>query len=490
MEENKNINRGSSDLRDKFKMDAPENAWSLLSAELERKQAIRYKQRGNRFKLLSIGLALLLVSFITYYYLGSSDHAGKPGNATNNTVAVVNDAGTKPLTNNKHQADNTSGNKTLVSKGRLGTRNMEHSAPVPRSLSVQVKQQVATNEVEATKNGKKEKTVGDVAQNTNGDGENIITDTEERNGIATTPATAANDSSERKDSKESNRVATSPTDNLEKQAATEVKPAEPVLVNESSQKSKSSNNDSKANENSTHTSRWAIAAFYSPNYYAQNHLTVNNPQYNESTEDYSAREKAEYSFTTGLALRYDLTAHWSVSVGGNYSTIAYSINLPTVYAKYGSDDQLYYVYPTSCGNIEMPNTSNKVLYYGDSLNINGACRQVVEFINIPVTVRYRATSNRFTFYADAGFSANFVVQEKANVSVGNTETTIINNIEGLNKMNYGYLFGGGVEYAFYNGLGIFIEPCYRGSITSLTQNTAFYCYPNAFSLNMGVSFHF
>jgi hypothetical protein len=57
-------------------------------------------------------------------------------------------------------------------------------------------------------------------------------------------------------------------------------------------------------------------------------------------------------------------------------------------------------------------------------------------------------------------------------------------------MNYGYLFGAGVNYSFTNRLGLFIEPVFRGTITSLTQNTAFYCYPYAFNLNTGVSFHF
>lgn len=81
MEENINKEKESAHVRDRFKMDPPENAWNLLDAELERKQASIYRQRGNRFKMLSIGLALLLVSFITYYYL-SPIHQEVTGNAT------------------------------------------------------------------------------------------------------------------------------------------------------------------------------------------------------------------------------------------------------------------------------------------------------------------------------------------------------------------------------------------------------------------------
>lgn len=244
------------------------------------------------------------------------------------------------------------------------------------------------------------------------------------------------------------------------------------------------------NKDTGKLSRWSIDAFYSPNYYSKNHLISNSNVYGDDASEYGSREKALFTYAAGLGVRYDLTSRWSVSIGGTYSTIAYSITLPTVYANYGSDQQLHYIYPTSCGNIEMPNSSNTMLHYGDSINMSAACEQVVKIISVPVTVRFQIARNRFTYYVNGGFSANFMVQEKANMSIGNTQYTIVNNIDGLKKMNYGYLFGAGVQYNFYNGTGIFIEPALRGSITSLTQNTAFYCYPASMGLNMGLSFHF
>ena len=68
--------------------------------------------------------------------------------------------------------------------------------------------------------------------------------------------------------------------------------------------------------------------------------------------------------------------------------------------------------------------------------------------------------------------------------------TIINNIDGLKKTSYGYLLGAGLEYSLYNGMSIFMEPAFKGSISSLTQNTAYYCYPYSFGLNAGISIYF
>src|SRR5258708_26914682 len=80
MEENKDINKLSPLAKKTFRMEPPADAWKLLDADLERKRTIIYKQRGNRFKLLSIGLALLLISFVTYHYLSPQRNSDTAAN--------------------------------------------------------------------------------------------------------------------------------------------------------------------------------------------------------------------------------------------------------------------------------------------------------------------------------------------------------------------------------------------------------------------------
>jgi opacity protein-like surface antigen len=236
-------------------------------------------------------------------------------------------------------------------------------------------------------------------------------------------------------------------------------------------------------------SRFSISAFYSPNS-TKNHLTANSANGSDEVTEYKNREKPVYTFSTGLSLRYDLNNKWSISSGCNYSTLAYSMFFSTIYVKYGSDNELHYQYPTSCGTIEMPNNYSQILHLGDSLNVNMNCSQVLRFISIPLVARYDFIHSRLSVYADAGLSLNFMIQEQVKLNYSSTEKIINNNIDGLKNVNYGYLFGAGLQYNFDNKFGIFMEPSFKGSINSLTKNSDVNCYPYSFGLMTGVTFHF
>ena len=69
MNDNKDIEKASRNVFDKFRIDAPDNAWDKLDADLDKKQAVVYKQRANRFKRLSIVLLLFIFSFTIWHYL-------------------------------------------------------------------------------------------------------------------------------------------------------------------------------------------------------------------------------------------------------------------------------------------------------------------------------------------------------------------------------------------------------------------------------------
>jgi opacity protein-like surface antigen len=171
--------------------------------------------------------------------------------------------------------------------------------------------------------------------------------------------------------------------------------------------------------------------------------------------------------------------------------MAYSVTLPDIYTYYNNNWQLHYLYPTACGLIEMPNSNaTTATQVGESLNTPASCSQVVKFINVPVIARYRLNLNKFNVYANLGVEFNFVTQERANVTINNTETTVVNSIDGLRSMNYGFLTGAGGQYNINKGIGIFMEVDYRRAITSLTENIPINCYPYSIGLNTGLTFHF
>src|SRR5438874_8685142 len=89
MEENEdieNIDELSRSAIEPYEMKPPDGAWNSLDAELTKKQAIIYKKRADRFKLLSLTLALLLLSFITYYSVSLIQNRNRSGKVVDKTL--------------------------------------------------------------------------------------------------------------------------------------------------------------------------------------------------------------------------------------------------------------------------------------------------------------------------------------------------------------------------------------------------------------------
>jgi opacity protein-like surface antigen len=327
--------------------------------------------------------------------------------------------------------------------------------------------------------------------------ENVASAIENNNAKETLPLIAGsssnensspNVSTEKSETKESAATtsASSPADSSAKEA---------TAVNETP-KIVSATNDSAASKTqkdstvkSISASHFSVSAFYSPNY-SKEHLTPNTPAAKGYIEEYKNTEKRQYAYSAGITVAYDLSKHLSIATGGVYSTLAYTINESVIYAGYGSDNQLHFNYHTSCGTIQIPNPYNTTLKKGDSLVFGSHGTQVLRFMSIPLMVRYQIPGNVISLYVFSGVSANLMMQERATLVLNNSETTIINNVDGLKKMNYGFLVGAGLQYHVSNRMGIFAEPFYRASISSLTENLPFNCYPYSLGLNFGLSLHF
>src|SRR5258706_1052188 len=489
MEENKDINKLSPIAKKTFRMEPPSNAWNRVDADLEKKQALIYKRRGDRFKLLSICLVLLLTSFVAYHYLSPSGHADTTANVVQKTLPVNHNNTDSSPSNVQREFNNIpaaskAAHKTVPSEAKHTLPNSTNEPAIAHKRNNSLKKPVsvlAANKKAGESRNQNDKTL--ISQG------NINTNNNKEDNLPQINEVPASLSSEEKKTDVSEK---NPPSHLPESSGSPIVSTEnPAVQGLASQDSTRANamRDSLSNKQGNRLSRFSLAVFYSPNY-SRNHLKDNDMNYAENISEYYAREKSRFSFNAGLMVRYDLTKKWSIASGASYSAIAYAATLHTIYARNNSADEVHYQYPTSCGVIEIPNTGNAVLHDGDSLNVPVGCEQTVKFINVPLLARFQVAHGKFTFYSNAGISANFVLEEKATVTIGNTETKIVNSISWLKKMNYGYLFGVGAEYHFNNGLSIFIEPSFRGSITSLTQSTYLYCYPYSFGLNTGISCHF
>jgi hypothetical protein len=464
-------------LAEKFQMEPPADSWSRLNAELDYKQGLAYRKRGNRFKMLSIVLALLLISGVIYYYVSIPYRYNLTAAVDNSNTRSAGNEGKeikdKPLKSPQAVVRNTSDGVGLVVKRELRARGPEHTTDVPATLSV--RKGTKETSVEAVRTGSIEKENSIVIN------KKLKQDNDKTADALITTPSFSNDALVSNNSNEIVADVAGITARTVNQIGND--PVEPEYV-----LAKGNSNDSIATTDRNNTSRWSVTTLYSSNY-TRTYVRDNTAANTADMAGYK-NENSEYSYSTGLLVGYDLNEHMSLSTGCLYSTMAYSKSFSVIYVKYGMDDQLHYIYPMATGNIETPNSNNRILHEGDSVNVNAYCAQSFQLINVPLLFKYRVEKSRFTYYANGGLYLNYVLQEKAKLLIGTKEPTIINNIDGLKKINYGFIIGAGVQYNFFTRLGIFIEPAFRGSITSITRDIEVKSYPYTFALNGGLMFHF
>ncbi|MEO8150599.1 MAG: outer membrane beta-barrel protein [Bacteroidia bacterium] len=486
MDDNKDIEKVSRTVFDKFRREAPDSAWNKLDADLDKRQNLAYKRRANRFKLLSILLLLFIFFSFTWEYL-------IPSSATKHTSGV-----TPP--GNKIADTVSENNRKAAVNAEQGNSSISYSASEVKSEFVKSEDKINNTINKSgkaltlyasakTKKHYRAKRAGNEKQNSNAA---LISDGNVVNGNAL-QSNPVNDNLITSEAVNGTAVADSINISEQTISTAEINaPGTTLSSVTDSGKSEPVNfvkSDSLIKPGKI-KSRFSLAGFYAPNKTWCN-LKDNTADNFDDAAMYNNRENSEYSYSAGITLKYDLSSKWGLITGVTYATMTKSMTVGTMYANTNAGNEMHFEYATSNGMIEMPHDdAHPSPQQGDSINMNADCLQSVEFISVPLAVRYQLTNKKFVWYADAGLSANFIIAEKAKIKMDNSETVVVNNINGLKKINYGYLLGAGVQYNVDNDFGIFIEPVFRGSFTSITHGTAVNSYPYSLGLNLGFSFRF
>jgi hypothetical protein len=289
----------------------------------------------------------------------------------------------------------------------------------------------------------------------------------------------------------------------------------------------------------TVVSHMAVEAYYSPDY-VNSRLKPNESYSGTASKDPADynNQKAAFSYSTGINVLYDLGSHWSMGSGVAYSTfnqtaVYNTINVvsDSIYQDEhghgephsgggpggggggaggghhdgghggnnphnpppGNNNDHHYVVQTPCGAIDLykepPHHDAGNHQNGDTLNIKTETTESIQFINVPLFVRYNFSKNKFKFFVSGGASINFVKGDKVKVVVDDAYTEE-NEHDGLKNTNYSLLFGVGVEYNFYKKLNVFLNPTFRYSITPVNQYNPMDSYPYYLGMGAGLSIHF
>ena len=239
-------------------------------------------------------------------------------------------------------------------------------------------------------------------------------------------------------------------------------------------------------------SHFSATLFFSPDiaWYRLQEDKPNNQQNN--TAEIENGEKHEFSSTFGALIDYRLSKHWSLQSGVNYSSTNITVEPKTIYAQTDNTGNIKYRINTSSGyGYILPSfSSNPVI--GDSLYTFTATH-TLQYIGIPLAIKYSIARGKFSFNTLVGVSANFLTKGKIEATVENgfnTEAEVVNNLQGLKKIYFAGLAGFGVEYNLNKKVVLSFVPTYRFALNSINKEVPVKSYPNSIGMAVGLKYNF
>ena len=128
-----------------------------------------------------------------------------------------------------------------------------------------------------------------------------------------------------------------------------------------------------------------------------------------------------------------LNKHWSLQSGLTYSSTNIIVEPKTIYAQSDNSGSVKYRINTSSGYGYLSPSFSSNPAVGDSLYAFTSTH-TLNYISIPLALKYNITKDKFSFNAMTGLSINILTQGKIETLVEkgvNNETEVVNNLQGF-----------------------------------------------------------
>jgi hypothetical protein len=116
-------------------------------------------------------------------------------------------------------------------------------------------------------------------------------------------------------------------------------------------------------------------------------------------------------------------------------------------------------------------------------------KQIFDYLEIPLTVKYKIIDRRFNFSLSGGLITNFLVGNVVNLEQ-NGEKTKFGKTDEINQVNYLGSFGLGFEYPLVSGFAFSIEPRFRYYLNPIDKSSQINVHPYSFGFFAGISYNF
>ena len=235
-------------------------------------------------------------------------------------------------------------------------------------------------------------------------------------------------------------------------------------------------------------SRFSVTAFFSPDFASYHLEDDDDDNQPEDANTLNKKETHDLSSTAGALVDYKLSKRWSLQSGITFSNTNITLDPKTIYAQVDNTGNVKYRINTSSGyGFVLPSFSNNP-NVGDSLYVFTSTHNL-QYIGIPLAIKYNTIKGKFNFNAFAGTSVNFLIKGKIETLVErgtDNEAEVINNLQGLKKIYFSGSAGIGMEYSLNKKIALTFSPTIRFALNSINKNAPVKSYPNSFGLSSGI----
>jgi hypothetical protein len=202
------------------------------------------------------------------------------------------------------------------------------------------------------------------------------------------------------------------------------------------------------------------------------------------------REVHEPSYSGGVLITRQLTSNWGLQSGLLYSKTEIGIGPQKIYAFLDPTGDVAYKYVTSSGYAYIKPKTGLPPSFGDSV-IATEGKHGLSYITVPVSVKYRAGKNKFSFIPGVGIEANFLTGTRVETEIqspSNKEQVFFNKLYGAKSFYWSLAADAEIRYNMNSKTMISFRPSFHHSISPITENNIVETFPYSFRWGAGLTF--
>lgn len=240
---------------------------------------------------------------------------------------------------------------------------------------------------------------------------------------------------------------------------------------------------------SANQAQLAITAFFSPDNVFQNF--ANKESGNSNNNNFDVPQNKSYAFTFGALVDYSFGKHWGVQSGITLARSDFELEYAepeTLYAQHDNSGSIQYKLASPLGDAYVKPSFSNNPNIGDSI-FSKSTKYNLQYLGIPLAVKYVLNKGKFTFNVIAGLSANFLTRGGliTELESGNdNESETADKISGLKPFYFGGLAGIGLDYNIYKKFDLSFSPAFRFALNPINTNVSVASFPNSAGAVLGL----